>query len=59
VVGWQVTQSPFQRRAGLASVTACVGAGRGGYVAVDMDAAEVASFTAAASDTWAGELAPR
>ena len=57
VVGWQVRQSPFQRRAGLATVTACVGAGRGGYVAVDMDAAEVASFAAAASDRWAGDLA--
>jgi putative membrane protein len=53
VVGWQVRQSPFQRRAGLATVTACVGAGRGGYVAVDMDADEVAAFTAAASDRWA------
>jgi putative membrane protein len=59
VVGWQVRQSPFQRRAGLATVTACVGAGRGGYVAVDMAAGEVAGFTAAASDRWAEELAPR
>jgi putative membrane protein len=59
VVGWQVRQSPFQRRAGLATVTACVGAGRGGYVAVDMDAAEVGSFTAAASDRWAGDLVHR
>ena len=28
VVGWQVRQSFFQRRAGLATVLACVGAGR-------------------------------
>jgi putative membrane protein len=59
VVGWQVRQSPFQRRAGLATVTACVGAGRGGYAAVDMAADEVSAFTAAASGGWAAELAPR
>jgi len=60
VVGWQVRQSVFQRRAGLATVVACVGAGSGGYAAVDMAAAEVAGFTAAASSgTWAGTLAPR
>jgi putative membrane protein len=59
VVGWQVRQSPFQRRAGLATVLACVGAGRGGYAAVDMAADEVAALTAAASDRWASELAPR
>jgi putative membrane protein len=59
VVGWQVRQSPFQRKAGLATVLACVGAGRGGYAAVDMAADEVAAFTAAASDGWAAELAAR
>jgi putative membrane protein len=59
VVGWQVRQSVFQRRAGLATVLACVGAGRGGYAAVDMAADEVPAFTAAASDGWAADLAPR
>ena len=59
VVGWEVRQSFFQRRAGLATVLACVGAGRGGYAALDMAAAEVAPFAAAASGPWAGELAPR
>jgi putative membrane protein len=53
VVGWQVRQSYFQRRAGLATVLACVGAGRGGYAAIDVDADEVAEFTAAASEGWA------
>jgi putative membrane protein len=53
VVGWQVRQSYFQRRAGLATVLACVGAGRGGYAAIDVDADEVARFTAAASEGWA------
>ncbi|TFV80176.1 hypothetical protein E4P40_18000 [Blastococcus sp. CT_GayMR20] len=54
VVGWQVRQSFFQRRAGLATVLACVGAGRGGYSAIDLAADEVAGFTAAASGDWAG-----
>jgi putative membrane protein len=59
VVGWRVRQSFFQRRAGLATVVACVGAGTGGYAAVDLAAAEVASFTAAASEPWAAEFAHR
>jgi putative membrane protein len=57
VVGWQVRQSFFQRRAGLATVVACVGAGSGGYAAEDMAADDVAAFTAAASGSWAGTLA--
>ncbi|NEK58920.1 PH domain-containing protein [Geodermatophilus sabuli] len=60
VVGWQVRQSLFQRRARLATVVACVGAGSGGYAAVDMAAGDVAGFTAAASSgSWAGTLALR
>jgi putative membrane protein len=59
VVGWQVRQSPFQRKAGLATVVACVGAGRGGYAAVDMAADEVAAFTAAASGPWAAGFTAR
>ncbi|WP_092202748.1 PH domain-containing protein [Blastococcus tunisiensis] len=59
VVGWQVRQSPFQRRAGLATVVACVGAGSGGYAAVDMAADEVGAFTAAASDQWARTFSAR
>ena len=46
-------QSFFQRRAGLSTVTACVGAGSGGYAAVDMAAEEVAAFTEAGSGRWA------
>lgn len=53
VVGWRVRQSFFQRRAGLATVVACVGAGTGGYPAVDIAAADVAPFAAAASEPWA------
>jgi putative membrane protein len=53
VVGWRVQQSLFQRRAGVATVVACVGAGNGGYAALDMAAEEIAAFTAAASGSWA------
>ncbi|CCG01178.1 PH domain-containing protein [Blastococcus saxobsidens] len=60
VVGWEVRQSLFQRRAGLATVTACVGAGSGGYPAVDMAADDVSAFALAASGPWAHALvAPR
>ncbi|MBB3086747.1 PH domain-containing protein [Geodermatophilus sabuli] len=59
VVGWQVRQSVSQRRQGVATVVACVGAGSGGYAAVDLAAGDVAGFTGAASSgTWAGTLAP-
>jgi putative membrane protein len=56
VVGWQVHQTFFQRQAGLATVVAAVGAGRGGYAAIDMAADDVAAFTAAASEPWAQTL---
>jgi putative membrane protein len=59
VVGWRVRQTFFQRRAGLATVVACVGAGSGGYAAVDLGAADVAAFTAAASEPWSETLSPR
>ena len=58
VVGWEVKQSWAQRRAGLASVVACVGAGRGGYIALDMAAGDVAAFAVAASEPWAEQLVP-
>ena len=37
-------------------MTACVGAGGGGYTALDMAADDVAPFTAAASGRWASEF---
>ncbi|WP_036338095.1 PH domain-containing protein [Modestobacter caceresii] len=58
VVGWEVRQSVVQRRAGLATVLACVGAGSGGYAARDMAAAEVAEFARDASGAWAATLTP-
>jgi putative membrane protein len=59
VVGWQVTQTWSQRRSGVASAVACVGAGRGGYIALDMAADEIAPFAVAASEPWARQLLPR
>jgi putative membrane protein len=56
VVGWQVRQSFFQRRAGLATVVACVGAGNGGYAAIDLAADDAPAFAAAASGPWARTL---
>jgi putative membrane protein len=59
VVGWQVRQSFFQRRAGLATLLACVGAGSGGYAAVDLAADEVTAFAQASSGSWAEALSLR
>lgn len=36
VIGWTVAQSPFQRRAGLITLTATTAAGSGGYAAYDI-----------------------
>jgi putative membrane protein len=58
VVGWSVRQSFFQRRAGLATAVACVGAGSGGYAAVDLAADDVPRFALAASGPWASTLTP-
>jgi putative membrane protein len=44
VVGWRVRQSPFQRRAGLATVTPATGAGAGGYDAVDVGVGQAAEL---------------
>ncbi|WP_308127923.1 PH domain-containing protein [Modestobacter italicus] len=58
VVGWQVRQSVVQRRAGLVTVLACVGAGTGGYAARDIAADEAAAFARTASGSWAATLTP-
>jgi putative membrane protein len=36
IIGWKFTQTLFQRRAGLLSVTAVTAAGKGGYAVVDI-----------------------
>ncbi|SDP03095.1 putative membrane protein [Klenkia soli] len=58
VVGWQVQQSFFQRRQGVATVVAAVGAGSGGYRALDIGAADAVPFAVAASGRWAAALSP-
>ncbi|MBV9728062.1 MAG: PH domain-containing protein [Pseudonocardiales bacterium] len=40
VIGWTVSQSFFQRRAGLVTVTATTAAGSGGYPVIDVATAE-------------------
>ena len=57
VVGWQVQQSFSQRRQGVATVVAAVGAGAGGYRALDIGAADAVPFAVAASGHWAQTLA--
>lgn len=55
VVGWTLSQTWFQRRAGLLTVTAGVGAGTGGYAALDVGEAEGPAFAAEVTPAW---LAP-
>lgn len=55
VVGWQVRQTLFQRRQGLATLVVGVGAGTGAYAAVDMDAADAGAFAHRVTPRW---LAP-
>ncbi|MDQ3826474.1 MAG: PH domain-containing protein, partial [Actinomycetota bacterium] len=40
VIGWTVSQSLFQRRSGLVTLTATTAAGHGGYAVIDVLAAE-------------------
>ncbi|WP_433240743.1 PH domain-containing protein [Streptosporangium sp. CA-135522] len=55
VVGWTLRQTWFQRRAGLLTVIAGVGAGSGGYEAVDVGEDEGVAFAAEVTPRW---LAP-
>ncbi|MEV7006208.1 PH domain-containing protein [Streptosporangium sp. NPDC051022] len=55
VVGWKLRQTWFQRQARLLTVTAGVGAGSGGYAAIDVGEAEGVAFAAEVTPGW---LAP-
>jgi putative membrane protein len=44
VIGWNIRRSYFQRRVGLASLTATTAAGRQGYKITDISEAEVVAF---------------
>ncbi|MQA01474.1 MAG: PH domain-containing protein [Streptosporangiales bacterium] len=52
VVGWQVRQTFFQRRQGLATLVVGVGAGSGGYRAVDMDARAAGELARQVTPRW-------
>lgn len=54
VVGWTVRQTWFQRRAGVLTVIAGVGAGSGGYAAVDAGEEQGIAFAARVSPAWLG-----
>lgn len=55
VVGWQVRQTLFQRRQGVATLVVGVGAGNGAYHAIDMDETEAGTFAHEVTPRW---LAP-
>ncbi|MFC4006806.1 PH domain-containing protein [Nonomuraea purpurea] len=55
VVGWRLRQTWFQRRAGVLTLIAGVGAGKGGYSALDVSVAQGAEFPAEVTPEW---LAP-
>ncbi|MEU9834540.1 PH domain-containing protein [Streptosporangium sp. NPDC048047] len=55
VVGWTLRQTWFQRRAGVLTVVAGVGAGSGGYAAIDVGEAQGVAFAAEVTPAW---LAP-
>ncbi|MFD0665161.1 PH domain-containing protein [Thermocatellispora tengchongensis] len=52
VVGWTLKQTWFQRRAGVLTVIAGVGAGVGGYEAVDVSEADGPAFAAEVTPDW-------
>lgn len=58
VVGWRVRQSWFQRRAGLTTLTVCVGAGSGGYDVLDCGLGQGLDLVAQVSPGWADPLRP-
>lgn len=55
VIGWTVSRSPFQRRAGVLTLTATTAAGRGGYRIIDVADREALAF---AEEAVPGILAP-
>lgn len=49
IIGWNIEQSWFQRRAGLAHLTATTSAGKQGYTAIDIPEAEALALAEAAA----------
>nr|WP_241734336.1 PH domain-containing protein [Dietzia natronolimnaea] len=62
IIGWTVTQSVFQRSAGVATVSAATPAGNGVYSVMDMDADEAwalaEALTPGITDVWNHEGDP-
>lgn len=56
IIGWTVRQSPFQRRAGVATVIAATAAGTKRYVVIDVPAEQAWSIAARASP-WVADCA--
>ncbi|SDH33039.1 PH domain-containing protein [Nonomuraea jiangxiensis] len=52
VVGWRLRQTWFQRRAGVVTLIAGVGAGKGGYSAIDVSETQGATFPAEVTPDW-------
>ncbi|MFI6322111.1 PH domain-containing protein [Nonomuraea sp. NPDC050556] len=52
VVGWRLQQTWFQRRAGVYTLVAGVGAGSGGYAAIDVSEGQAAGFPAEVTPEW-------
>lgn len=52
VVGWTMRQTLFQRMAGLITVTVGVGAGRGGYPAIDAGEVQGVGFAQEVTPDW-------
>lgn len=56
IVGWRIRQSWFQRRIDLMTLDVAVGAGRGAYAAVDVNAGEAVRFAGEVTPAWIAPL---
>ncbi|MEV0158597.1 PH domain-containing protein [Nonomuraea fuscirosea] len=52
VVGWRLRQTWFQRQAGVLTLIAGVGAGKGGYSAIDVSLPQAVGFPAEVTPEW-------
>ncbi|GAA0586983.1 PH domain-containing protein [Actinomadura livida] len=52
IVGWRIRRTVFQRRLGLATLVAAVGAGDGGYSAIDMAEGDAVALAAGITPDW-------
>ncbi|MDQ6934445.1 MAG: PH domain-containing protein [Actinomycetota bacterium] len=59
IIGWNITQSFFQRRAGLATLTATTAAGRQGYSALDIPESWAVALAEQATPALVGSFLTR